>query len=600
MRIKLSLFRGRGALPFREVGSATRPNSVKSALIRAIRVFPSRNVALVRIAGLALGLGWGGAAWAQAAPDAGSLLRDLNRTTPQLTRPPVPAQPILPDSPAPLVKDGQTVTVTDFRIRSTLFPEATLKEVVKGYVGRACTLGDLQEAAGKISQYYRDHDYIARAYLPRQTIKDGVVEIVVVEGRLGKVTAEPADRSEARLRPDVAAGTVLARQPVGEPLRPSALENALADLNALPGVKAAAVLEGGKEEGETDVRVALEDTPLVSGLAQVDNASVRSVGRERGVVSAAVNDPAGFGDQATVTAVKSQGSEFGRLSFAAPIGYSGLNVGINGSALHYAVGARINVSRPQGEAATGGITANYPLYRSQTAVVQAEAAYDHKRLVNSAADQTIGNNRVDVGSLGFSGSANDPLLGGGLDSFTLTGSLGRLALLDDTGDPLRTKGIYEKTMMSAGRVSPLPRHTDLVLSLAGQWASKNLDSSEKFALGGPTAIRAYPVNEASGDEGAVASIELRHAPMDKVLVSAFYDAGLTLQQVHPLAGDNTPNCYALQGIGASLGWSPVPAVQAKATIAERIGPNPGADAAGNDSEGEHGRTRLWFQLSSSF
>lgn len=548
----------------------------------------------------------GGPAFAQTAPDAGSILRDLNRTTPQWNRPPVPSTPLLPEEAAPLAKQGQTVAVKAFRIQASLFPEATLAALLQDYVGRNCSLGELQEAAGKISQFYRDHDHLARAYLPRQTIRDGIVEIVVVEAKLGKISAEPADRTATRLWPEVAVGTVLAAQAVGDFLRPGALEDGLADLNALPGVKAGAVLEAGAKEGETDVLVTVADTALINGVLQLDNASVRSVGAERALLSMAVNDAVGIGDQTTVIAVKSLGSDFGRLSLSAPLGYSGLTLGVNGSALHYAVAARVNVSRPEGEATTLGLAASYPLYRDRGTALQMQSTFDHKRLVNAVSALTSSANRLDVGGLGLVAATADDWLGGGLDNVSLTGALGRLDLsgnadnrdLDRFGP--RTAGVYGKAALTASRVTPLRPDTDLLVSLAGQWAAKNLDSSEKFSLGGPTAIRAYPVNEASGDEGALLSAELRHAPLEDVLVAAFFDAGVTVQSVRSWSGAARRNTYPLQGTGASASWSLTRSVQLKVTLAQRIGPNPGADAAGHDSDGRHERTRLWGQLSYGF
>ena len=46
-------------------------------------------------------------------------------------------------------------------------------------------------------------------------------------------------------------------------------------------------------------------------------------------------------------------------------------------------------------------------------------------------------------------------------------------------------------------------------AIYGQFASKNLDISEKMGLGGMYAVRAYPVGEAYADEGYVVNLEAR-------------------------------------------------------------------------------------------
>ena len=54
--------------------------------------------------------------------------------------------------------------------------------------GRELSLADLDQAAARVTKFYRQSGYpVARAYVPAQEIKDGVVEIAVLEGRFGKL-----------------------------------------------------------------------------------------------------------------------------------------------------------------------------------------------------------------------------------------------------------------------------------------------------------------------------------------------------------------------------------------------------------------------------
>ena len=52
---------------------------------------------------------------------------------------------------------------------------------------------------------------------------------------------------------------------------------------------------------------------------------------------------------------------------------------------------------------------------------------------------------------------------------------------------------------------------NLHINLHSQLASKDLDGSEQFSLGGADGIRAYPQGEASGSSGYQATAELRYA-----------------------------------------------------------------------------------------
>jgi hemolysin activation/secretion protein len=60
-----------------------------------------------------------------------------------------------------------------------------------------------------------------------------------------------------------------------------------------------------------------------------------------------------------------------------------------------------------------------------------------------------------------------------------------------------------------------------------QWSDKNMISAEKIGLGGVYAVRAYSANDASGDEGFIGSIELRHSIKPRIQASWFYDYGQT-------------------------------------------------------------------------
>ncbi len=154
--------------------------------------------------GLLFSLG-ASAALAQAAPpDAGILMQ--TPAAPPAAPPKSPSFDVQQEVRPPLVTPGGVkVRVVSFKITgNTVFPEATLQELVRDQVGQELDLAGLDHAAGVISQYYRSQGYfVARAYLPAQEIASGNLEIAVIEGRLGaiKFTHSGETRlSEARAR----------------------------------------------------------------------------------------------------------------------------------------------------------------------------------------------------------------------------------------------------------------------------------------------------------------------------------------------------------------------------------------------------------------
>lgn len=560
-----------------------------------------------RQAGIRLGLGisLAGAlllpisAWAQKPPDSGQILRDIQPNLNEVAPPLPPPQAIPEEAPAPK-ETGIRILVKGFHIVASQFPESVLQEVVKKYVGRELSIAELDEAARQISEYYRAHDLLAHAYIPKQTVKDGIVEIDVLEGRLGKVRVDPS--SQVRLDQGIAAGIVADRAPLGQPLRPSQVQEGLAVLNEVPGVAATSVLESGANQGESDVVLKLQDTPIVTGSALVDNESANSVGSVRAIGNVLVNDAFGHGEQFTTTVMKTLDSTYGRLAAAAPVNHSALTLGIDGSYLKYNVLGPFSAVGADGFAYTVGGTLSYPMRRTSDLSLTLTGTADAKRLIDNAGGVNTDDRKIEVATLGVSGASADQILGGGFNTFGVSGTLGHLDY-GGVSSLLMTAGGYGKTSVNASRSQNVIDKVTFFLSGQGQMAAKNLDSSEQISLGGPTGVRAYPVNEASGDEGAIGTAELRWDPFQQLRVFGFYDIGAIVQHVEttPANYTGTPDDYVLQGAGIGFSWSPFPMAQIKATVAHTIGENAGRNpTSGDDADGRRLRIRPWLQAVITF
>lgn len=219
---------------------------------------------------------------------------------------------------------------------------------------------------------------------------------------------------------------------------------------------------------------------------------------------------------------------------------------------------------------------------------------------------------VDVGMLGIRGDNHDFLGGGGLNTFGVAVSAGHLDLNGLAADPYsadsttaRSHGDYQKFSYSFTRLQKLSETFSLYTAFSGQLASKNLDSSEKFALGGPLGVRAYPQGEAFGDESMLLNLELRYNVTQTLQIAPFFDHSeirLHRHQWDGWQGSNTQirNRYGLSGYGIGLNWSPPGGFLMRVGVAQRAGNNPGRSMSGNDSDNQKHGTRLWLQIVKSF
>ncbi len=563
-----------------------------------MRVMAVRNFWLALTCAAAFSMGSAALALAQ---DAGQIMRDVERNIPR-PPPPTPSVPDLlpPSAEGEFLKEGDTVRVQGFHIVATLIPEAELKAQLADYVGRDCTLGDLKEAAARITRYYAKRDLLARAVLPRQTLEGGIVTIQVLEARMGKVRLDPS--SKTRLDPDRAADFIHAQNRPGEPLHPSAVATGVSNLGIIPGVQALGVLDAGEEEGTTDVILKLREPPLVSATAMVDNNSAAEIGRVRGLAMLTMTNATGIGEQASLTGQATKSSRYGQVSAGMPVLDGDLWLEGMGAGLTYDIPKKVNVSEPSGTAQTAALNMRWLALRTSSDPVSLSFGLEHKWTNDKVAGLTTATNRLAGATFAAHRSMRDSWQGGGAFMFSAALKVGYVDLSRNASNKAldkasaRSQGKYGKITLTAARRQALWKNGDLTATLSGQLASKNLNSGEQFSLGGLTGTRAYPVNAGSGDQGVMLNLELGHQVLDRLRVSAFWDGGLVEQHKKPWTGwegaGSPHNTYFQQGAGASATWSPFDNVQVKTVVARRIGPDAGMDMV----SGRRAETRAWAQL----
>lgn len=558
-----------------------------------------------QLVGLCLTALAAGPVLAQTPPDAGALRQQIE---PEL--PPALPRPVAPDRAAPrppMHQRGEaTVTVKAFRFAGNKqMSEAQLAPVVAGFLNRPLDFSALQAAAAAVAEAYRAAGWVVRAYLPAQDVREGVVTIQVVEGVFGGVRIEGQGPQRVS-RERIIAGFA-AHQSVGQPLNTETLDRALLLANDLPGVSLVGRLQPGAQEQETDLALNFVETPLATGNVAMDNQGARSTGAARLVGNASVNSLAGFGDQLLANGLLSEGYRYLRLGYTVPVGYDGWRVGANASRLDYRLVADdFKALNARGNSNTVGLEASYPLIRARQRNLYFVANYDHKTYDNEASQVTTSRYFDNTLSLGLSGNLFDNLGRGGSNtaSAIFTGgnlNLGQSPTQAADAMTARTAGQFLKLRYGMSRQQVLTDALSATAMLSGQMASKNLDSSEKFYLGGPGGVRAYPIGEGGGSEGQLVNLELRWRLPYGVSLSGFYDWGhVTVNRDNNFPGAPLVNSYHLQGAGLAVQWQPGRGVNLGATWAHRIGGNPNATPSGKDQDGSLIKNRVWLTASLSF
>jgi hemolysin activation/secretion protein len=532
---------------------------------------------------------------ATAQVDAGSQIRQL---------PPPPEQPAAtPDfniEPKSVELDtepaGPAVQIDVLRITgNTLFSETKLTAASGFTPGSALTLAELRQLAARVSTFYNEHGYfLTQAYLPPQEIATGSVTIAVVEAHYGEV----AIANTSNLHDGVARG-LLGGLDSGDDVASAPLERRLLLLSDLPGIVVHSTLAPGSAVGTSDLNVAIEPGRRVTGSVEADNAGNRYTGTYRFGGTVNLNNAAGIGDQLSLRVLASDsGLAFGRVSYQAPIG--ALTVGIAYSHLRYDLGREFNSLDADGTANIGSLYASYPLIRSRDANLYALGNLD----ANWFSDRvglfsTRSQKRSQTATLGLAGEARDDLGGGGWTSGSIGWTIGNLDLrtpleLAEDAASARSDGGFNVLQLALSRQQTIAGPLSLYGSARGQLAFDNLDSSEKMELGGAYGVRAYPEGEAFGDQGYIATGEVR-LMLDSVTGSlpgrlqlfGLIDYGKVDYAHEPwLPGANSTHRSAY---GAGVAWFGPDNLLLRGTYATRLG-----DQLVTSQPDRAGRA--WFQI----
>ncbi|HEX8988969.1 MAG TPA: ShlB/FhaC/HecB family hemolysin secretion/activation protein [Rhodocyclaceae bacterium] len=527
-----------------------------------------------------------------APPNAGSILENLNAAPalPSAGTGALPEEPMRP----PLRRDAAVaIRVTAIRITGVhAFPNEELAALVADAAGRTLTLADLDEYAERISRHYRDAGYLlARAYLPAQDIIDGMVEIAVIEGRLGKLHIEN-DSS----MPDAEVAARFAAVKGDAALDGLALERSLLLLNDLPNVEVKSTLKPGASVGTTDLDVRVDAKSPYAGSVEFDNFGNRFSGDLRLGASFSAGNLAGLSDTLALRGVEAAGLSYGRAAWQVPVGSAGTQAGAAWSSMRYRLGHDFASLEAHGTADIGSLYALHPFVRSRASNVTGQIDYDRKRLVDDVDLLGISARKTfDVLTTGLSGDHIDGFGGGGLVSWSVVYTAGRLDLdagskaLDAAGH--RTQGGYDKLSLSVSRQQSLGDDWALAARVQAQAAGKNLDSAEKVSLGGAYGVRAYPQGEAPADDAWLASLELRHAFAPGWQTSLFHDAAAGRLNHSPIPADGV-NRRRLSGIGLGLTYMRPARLLLQLGLAWR-------NTAAPDSDVDRG-PRAWLQAIQRF
>ena len=168
----------------------------------------------------------------------------------------------------------RAVGVTNSKILS----DTEIQSITDSVIGKFVSFEDLEKLVQDFNYAYATKGYVtARAFLPPQTIQDGVVKINLVEGLVGEVSVDNNKwTSENYIKKRISAQK-------GDIFQIVELEQDILKFNKYNnGIKLKANLVKGEQIGTTDIKLQADETFPFHITALMDNAGRKTIGELRG------------------------------------------------------------------------------------------------------------------------------------------------------------------------------------------------------------------------------------------------------------------------------------------------------------------------------
>ncbi len=457
----------------------------------------------------------------------------------QITAPPAPAQIDKPARVRPPRGSEAAVQLNKIKFSgNNVIATNELEEVVAPAIGKVLTLSELQELANEVSEYYAAYGYLlAKVYLPPQEIKEGVVEMAVLEGEIGtiEVTGNTRYKSSTILR---AMELVKRRKVVHE----GTLETALNELNSYPGLRVRADLKPGTAPGSSDIHLTAKERMPYAFTADINNYGSRLIGPWVYSGELGIGNILGLGDNLTLKGSKSDDNLFlTNVGYLIPVTSFGTKLQFSWIHSENVIGAEFASQRPVGRADIASIDLLQTIIKTGNFSLVVNGGFDFKTIRNIIAVPgpsgiLQSKDELRVFSLGLRGDYRDQFLG--RTYFSLTWHHG----VDFWGgseqnapqtsfvivDPVTGigngagPGSWSKATVDVARFQSLSlpffhglpilpnilQDSYMILRASGQIASDRLLAPERFSIGGFYTVRGYPIAERIGDHGYVATAEM--------------------------------------------------------------------------------------------
>lgn len=420
---------------------------------------------------------------------------------------PVPAAPSA--APNGACRDIHSIEI----VNAGAMSEEDKKAIVAAYLGKCLDVAAIERLLGDITFFYIGRGEVTtRAYLPGQDLSQGVLKILVVEGRISDLKLEGSGVNIATAFPNLKGKTLNLRD----------IEEGLDQLRRLASNDPTLELQPGANPGDTVVIVRNEPAKRWRISAGGDNYGSDSTGREQGFVTVSLDNLLGLNDYLTYTRRQSylgehsKGSRSNSVFFSVPYGRALLSAGWSDSDYksEYLAPLTATLLSLTGDSETAFVRGDYAFYRDRLTRISFGAALTRKSTNNFVNDikLNVSSRTITTLDAGFAATSRigDSFVGGNIG---VTRGLKLFNALEDADgltshDP---QAQFTKLVFGASAMVPFSvagHSAGFASQISAQLADSALYSSDQISIGGIYSVRGFLDNSLGGDNGFYARNDL--------------------------------------------------------------------------------------------
>lgn len=477
---------------------------------------------------------------------------------------------------------------------------------------RGITLGMIESVADVITRYYREAGFIlAKAYTPKQHVRDGVVTLTLLLGELGEVAINDnkrhSDRFFSRVFDDI----------MGKPITAKGVEERLYLINDMPGIASRGYFEPGSQVGDTKLSVNVIKEDWYSANVRIDNHGAPGSGEYRLYSDLFLYSPFGLADQLQVGVLSSydpSNSQYGLIRYQTNIVHPRFKLYAGASTNDFVLDQQL----------TKGTSQSKIQYKGESFVVDGGMSWQlrRSRLSNHAIDlnltqieSTIGLEDQQQGQ--FTDTIQNFALTYAFDFINEQGrrlhqgsvTLKTTEVIDSAQDSSEANANIFEYDYALLTFLPLPfseAESRILVRSSGQYADASISSSVQFGLGGPMRARAFDVNKFYADSGAYLGVNWQfngfggddwelYGEKFKDILQPFLFADASYGYKYPLLNSNQDVDAVFGDVGLGLKIS-FKGMRASLSFASALLNQTSTDFSTDDEKG----SKLYFDVQYSF